>query len=95
MKYRKKPVVVEAFRLTKENWDVPELLPEWMREALNNHHNSDEGLRAWFSLYKSTLFIETLEGTHEASVGDWIIREADGRIHPCKHSIFVKTYEPV
>ena len=97
MKYRKKPIMVEAFRLTKENsriWNVREMWPSWMIEALDND-DIEKGCRAWFSLDRSMLFIETPDGTHEAYHGDWIIREADGRIHPCKHSIFVKTYEPV
>ena len=94
MKYRKKPIVVEAFRLTKENWNAPELWPEWMQQALHND-DFDKGRRAWFSLDDSMLFIGTLEGTYEASVGDWIIRSVEGEIYPCKHSIFVKTYEPV
>ena len=94
MKYRKKPVVVEAFRLTEENWNVPEMLPEWMRMVLNNY-DSGNGMRAWFSSDNSTLFIIALEGTYEASVSDWIIRGVDGEIYPCKHSIFVKTYEPI
>lgn len=36
--------------------------------------------------------IETLEGTHHASVGDWIITGVDGEQYPCKPDIFKKTY---
>jgi hypothetical protein len=38
--------------------------------------------------------IETLEGTLTASPGDWIIKGINGEIYPCKHDIFLKTYEP-
>lgn len=37
-------------------------------------------------------YIETLEGTMKASVGDYIIK---GEFYPCKPDIFEKTYEEV
>lgn len=40
------------------------------------------------------LKIETLEGTHRANVGDWIIVGVNGELYLCKHNIFQKTYEP-
>ncbi len=39
--------------------------------------------------------IETLEGVHHASVGDWIITGVKGEKYPCKPDIFEKTYEKV
>ena len=36
--------------------------------------------------------IETLEGTHHASIGDWIITGVNGEQYPCKPDIFAKTY---
>jgi hypothetical protein len=36
--------------------------------------------------------IETLEGTHHVSVGDWIITGVKGEQYPCKPDIFAKTY---
>ena len=42
-----------------------------------------------------SLFIQTLEGKMEASVGDFIIKGVHGEFYPCKPDIFVKTYEPV
>ena len=39
--------------------------------------------------------IFTLEGTMEASAGDWIIRGVRGEHYPCKPDIFEATYEPV
>ena len=41
------------------------------------------------------MYIETLEGTMRASVGDWIITGINGEKYPCKPDIFEKTYEPV
>ena len=41
------------------------------------------------------IVIETLEGNHHASVGDYIIQGVQGEIYPCKPDIFEKTYEKV
>lgn len=43
----------------------------------------------------SCLIIHTLEGDHEASLGDWIIKGVQGEFYPCKPEIFNATYEPV
>ena len=39
--------------------------------------------------------IETLEGTHIVSAGDWIITGVAGERYPCKPEIFAATYERV
>ena len=77
MKYRKKPVVIDAFQWT--GGPEQENDPEWIIEAIKNK-------TAWF---------QTLEGVHEASVGDYIIRGIAGEIYPCKPDIFRATYEPL
>lgn len=41
----------------------------------------------------STLIIATLEGDHEATLGDWIIKGVKGEFYPCKPDIFDATYE--
>lgn len=41
------------------------------------------------------LDIETLEGTHHANPGDYIITGVKGEIYPCKPDIFEMTYEAV
>jgi len=38
--------------------------------------------------------IETLEGTMRCNPTDWILKGVNGEIYPCKHEIFIKTYEP-
>ena len=40
------------------------------------------------------LLIETLEGTHRANPGDWIIKGIKGEFYPCKPDIFAATYDP-
>jgi len=41
------------------------------------------------------LTIFTLEGEHEASLGDWIVKGPDGNFSACKPDIFAQTYEPL
>ena len=86
-KYRKKPVVIEAFQYdgdlmmdTKGEYYVP----VWAAEAYQDGTLYFEG---------PELYIKTLEGVHHASVGDYIVRGVNGELYPCKPDIFDKTYE--
>jgi len=86
MKFRKKPVVIEAFQLDGQNIQMGwEDVPEWF--------TSDK----WYQSYKDVdaVYIKTLEGDMKASPGDWIIQGVKGEIYPCKPDIFEHTYEPV
>lgn len=82
MKYRKKPVIVEAIKYTLENSkDVFDFAKGKIRHDL---------------LPQSTdLRIKTLEGVMTVSVGDYIIKGVQGEFYPCKPDIFEQTYEVV
>lgn len=41
------------------------------------------------------LFIETLEGIHHVSIGDYVIQGVNGELYPRKQDIFEKTYESI
>lgn len=83
MKYRKKPVVIEAIRV-KGSLEEPYLtVPSW---ALDPRIE-------WFT--DGHADIRTLEGLMRADVGDWIIKGVRGELYPCKHDIFLETYEAV
>lgn len=89
MKYKKKPVIIDAFQWT--GGPEQEDDPEWILNAINIG-------AAWFEnpgTDNVKLMIRTLEGIHEATVGDYIIRGIKGEIYPCKPDIFLATYEPV
>ena len=79
MKYRKKPIVIDA-----DQW-----LPrsEKCRELAS--------LVPGFVVHGDKLLIPTLEGTMSADDGDWIIRGVKGEYYPCKPEIFNLTYEKV
>jgi hypothetical protein len=80
MKFRKKPVVIEAFQYgqaSRYDWF-------WDKVTINEIiTQSDHCL------------IHTLEGTMRGEVGDWIIKGVKGEIYPCKPDIFEATYEAV
>ena len=94
-KYRKKPVVVEAFKydgvLIYSNGEW--YCPDWARYAFQNGTMYFDSLKC--DEPPVELFIDTLEGKHHVSVGDFIIRGVHGELYPCKPDIFAKTYELV
>lgn len=81
-RYRKKPVVIEARELTADNIRD---IHEWITEA---------GGLAWMAVPANELYIETLEGSMHASIGDYIIKGIKGEFYACKPDIFELTYEP-
>ncbi|SFF22986.1 hypothetical protein SAMN04487969_11962 [Paenibacillus algorifonticola] len=81
-KYRKKPVVIDAFRWTG-GLDQSED-PEWIVNRIR---------MGQVSFSNGRMFIKTLEGVMEAQPGDYIIRGVQGEIYPCKPDIFEATYE--
>lgn len=88
MKYRKKPVVIEAVQFTDENKDA---VFRWASSIQMNIAPSFDGEN------NPILIIPTLDGEMICSIGDYLIKEpfpTDWRkIYPCKPDIFDKTYE--
>ena len=86
MKFRKKPVVIEAeqFFTDKKPW------PEGVTPAKLQHNKvGDEN--HWPA---GSPVIQTLEGPLFCSDGDWIITGVKGERYPCKPDIFEQTYDP-
>lgn len=90
-RWRKKPVVIEAFQLTRERIEAELFdkvsLPWGVKCSSASYHPIDRTIRV------VRYFIKTLEGSMEAKEGDWIIRGVAGEIYPCKPDIFAATYE--
>jgi hypothetical protein len=85
-KFRKKPVVIEAFQVPPGDGDTRRPPPLWMANAMvDGAITLAEG---------GGLEIKTLEGTMRADVGDWVIQGIKGELYPCKPDIFESTYEP-
>lgn len=107
MKFRKKPVVIEAVKwngatigltnggvpFVSERLEMPEWLPPVSRQV-GGKECSDEPAAGEVWRDEDDLLIGTLEGTMRAIPGDWIIRGTKGELYPCKPDIFAATYEP-
>lgn len=87
MKFRKKPVVIEAIQWMGFN------LAEIANFMNGNPYADAEGNPRMGG--GASMFIKTLEGEMEAKPGDWIIKGVKGEFYPCKPDIFAATYEAV
>lgn len=104
-KYRKKPVVIEAYQFPyRDNPNSLDLTgtdtPDWLWDGFVNgviravyHTTADaapfEGKGYWY------LMISTIEGDMACMADSWIIRGIQGELYPCKPDIFEATYEKV
>jgi hypothetical protein len=89
MKFRKKPVVIEAFKWTGGEDQTED--PLWFCEAIRRGE-------VWFKnagTINVALVIHTLEGDHTANQGDFIIKGIQDELYPCKPDIFDATYERI
>lgn len=84
MRYRKKPVVIDAVRFTGD--DSHAALDDLVATA---HRDCA------VTFVEDRLEIHTLEGIMLATAGDYIIRGIKGELYPCKPEIFEATYEAV
>ena len=92
MKYRKRPVIIEAVQ-----WDGLNF-KEIEKFAVNDVAILEEVRKPNMDMkipgdYR--LCIRTLEGVMDARRGDYIIKGVNGGCYPCKPDIFEKTYEEV
>jgi hypothetical protein len=87
-KYRKKPVVIEAFKLGHDP------MPDWFCDARSAGVVVTGNLDGRWRGGPDYAVIDTLEGQMRANYGDWIIRGVKGEIYPCKPDIFEVTHEP-
>lgn len=76
-KWRKKPVIIEAWQWTGSNFtSLQNVLPLGI-----------------YVLREDGLYIRTLEGDMKSLPGDWIIRGVQGEYYSCREDIFYSTYE--
>jgi hypothetical protein len=94
-KFRKKPVVIEAHQYKKD--EDRSTWPAWLQDAFMERDEALSSANSGRVVYldQGHLFIYTLEGTHEAQDGDFIIKGVQGELYPCKEDIFRMTYDPV
>ena len=100
-RYRKKPVVVEAFQMTLERrWDNSEW-PEWLDAAWQQGAGEgglcidpDASIAPGHES-AAELVLGTLEGVHRITWDDWIVQGVKGELYAVKPDIFALTYEEV
>ncbi len=98
-RYRKKPVVIEAFQWHK-NGDHPDDGPS-TQEGLVVRYFARPGFTTNMlcpecrGAYHRHGWMDTLEGGHRVCPGDWVITGVKGERYPCKPDIFEATYEMV
>jgi DNA-directed RNA polymerase subunit RPC12/RpoP len=95
MKYKKKPVIIDAVQWTGNNHrEIFDFLTE---NAFDKESMKVTGDNFYIdhSKVEGGLIIKTLEGEHLATIGDYIIRGVQGEYYPCKEDIFLQTYEKV
>jgi len=82
MKYRKKPIVIEAEQFYPCDW----------KRIKGVQRKIDHEVMG-FPI--EIFYIQTLEGDMDIRPGDWVITGIEGERYPCKDSIFKSTYEEV
>ena len=83
MKYRKKPVVIEATQW-RTHGDHPAVTPHHIYWHICGHCGKGVEQHGW---------VDTLEGGHKVCPDDYIITGVKGEHYPCKADIFEMTYE--
>lgn len=100
MKYRKKPVEIEAMRFAGLTADMHAVY-QWIEQNTQGSYDTNDPdvpvPASGVSIDAETGFmiIATLEGEMQVRAGDYVIRGVQGEFYPCKPDIFAATYEPV
>lgn len=86
MKFRKKPVEIEAYQIPPDDEQTRLAPPVWLLDAIV------KGIV--IAVPGGGLDIPTREGTMRGNVGDWVIQGVKGELYPCEPDIFVDSYDP-
>lgn len=87
MKFRKKPVVIEAIQFTRKSFND---IVKWIDAERTTMVEWDYDSKIDDDTY---IVIKTLEGNMKVNLTDWVIRGVKGEFYPCKDDIFKMTYE--
>lgn len=108
MKYRKKPVIIEAVQWFKngdhpndsnETFEDGEFKGELLEGKIVRYYRTPDldgqsKCKNCRNIMHLHGWIDTLEGGHIVCPGDFIITGIHGERYPCKPDIFEKTYDP-
>ena len=90
MRFRKKPVMIEAVLIGADaGSSIARFteMPAWLKVAL------EDGTVRAAGDEESGVIVRTLEGELRGQPGDWLIRGVAGELYPCKPEIFDAIYE--
>lgn len=98
MKYRKKPVTIEALQLTEKNILQVYRFINGEDSVKLNCNMANDRWEDYKNICKENggLRLKTMESDNEtqiASFGDFIIKGIQGEFYPCKPDVFEQTYE--
>ena len=100
MKFRKKPVVIDAVQLRWDNWSemcdfagVGKLSDNKPTGCFIDKNGYPLPDGSWSE--EIGILIPTLEGLMVGRQNDWVIKGIKGELYPCKPDIFTETYEAV
>ncbi len=93
-KFRKKPVVIEAFQMTKERRGDNSEWPNWLKQAWNGRRGKEGSVWPAPEFGDVMVVCGVLGGYAAVYADDWILCGTQGEIYPCKPDIFEQTYKP-
>lgn len=91
-KYKKKPIVVEAIRWTGSNLEE---IRNFVGSDLIEEYVELCDIKRTLKKMLVDIAIDTLEGTMKVDYGDYIIKDVNNELYPCKPDVFEQTYEEV
>ena len=95
MRYRKKPIIVEAYQWFRHMGATPAVrnVPAHNVDYTKKNAEGKEIGRGIIHEAPERYVCDTLEGPIDVSDGDYIITSINGEVYPCKPDIFSRTYE--
>lgn len=84
MKYQKKPVTIEAWKVF--DFGLDDKIPGWVFQAFVDRTVGETGKQGF------DYYVNTLEGKMYFNNGDYLIKGVRGEIYSCKPDIFEETY---
>ena len=93
MKFRKKPVMVEAIQFSGTNFK--EIIEFSNGKAVKKEVVGSSANGEGYPQHYESFYIITPEGGMLIRLNDWVIRGVKGEFYPCKPDVFGATYEEV
>lgn len=94
MKFRKKPIEVEAVQITSGMMNGAPLPPCVVIKELPWRGDESGELELKHGPHQG-FFLDTPFMITPVELGDWIVTTEDGEVYPCQDKVFRRIYEPI